>query len=64
MELFNQIRQVIPDGNLAKLIDVVRTQMEKGCLLDAAIQKQIELEKENKNKKSTKATSNSEATAS
>lgn len=61
IELFKTIRQVLVNGNLQEVIDIVRMQMERRCLLNENIDKQMELDKENKNKKSTKSVSSEEA---
>lgn len=61
MEFFKTIRQSVADGRISDLIDVVRAQFERKCLLNESIQKQIELEAEKEKKNVKKSVVSSEA---
>lgn len=64
MEFFKTIRKTIANGNVRQLVDAVKTQFEKRCLLDENIQKLAELEKAKTVKKSVKSDAATRATLS
>lgn len=55
MEFFKTIRQAVAEERIPVLIDVLKAQFEKKCLLNDNIRKQIELDKEKKNVKKSVA---------
>lgn len=52
---FKTIRQAIANGKVAELVDHVKKQFERRCLLDENIQKQLELDLEKEKEKTKKS---------